>query len=296
MKSTKNILIAFILNLSFSIFELIGGIFTNSIAIISDALHDFSDAISIFISYFLEKKSIKKPDENYTFGYTRYSVLGAIIMNVILLSGSFLIIYHSIVRLFNPVTINYDGMLFLAIVGVVINLLAVYFTKDGHSLNQKAVNLHMLEDVLGWIVVLIGSLVMKFSKINMIDAILSIGVSLFIMIHAIKSLKKTLDLILEKKPASLDIEQLRNHLKEIDHVCDIHHIHVWSMDGTNNYITMHVVIDSLDFENIKLNIKRELQEFNLNHSTIEFEKKNYHCLNKDCHIQFESNMIHTHHH
>lgn len=137
---------------------------------------------------------------------------------------------------------------------------------------------------------------MKFSKINMIDAILSIGVSLFIMIHAIKSLKKTLDLILEKKPASLDIEQLRNHLKEIDHVCDIHHIHVWSMDGTNNYITMHVVIDSLDFENIKLNIKRELQEFNLNHSTIEFEKKNYHCLNKDCHIQFESNMIHTHHH
>lgn len=296
MKSTKNILIAFILNLSFSIFELIGGIFTNSIAIISDALHDFSDAISIFISYFLEKKSIKKPDENYTFGYTRYSVLGAIIMNVILISGSFLIIYHSIVRLFNPVEVNYNGMFFLAIVGVLMNLFAVYFTKDGHSLNQKAVNLHMLEDVLGWIIVLIGSIIMKFSKINIIDGILSIGVSFFIMIHAIKSLKKTIDLILEKKPSSLDIEHLRNHLKEIESIVDIHHIHAWSMDGTNNYITMHVVIDSDDFENIKGNIKTELKEFNITHSTIEFEKKNYQCLNKDCHIEFESSVTHTHHH
>jgi len=294
MKSTKNILIAFILNLSFSIFELIGGIFTNSMAIISDALHDFSDAISIGISYFLEKKSYQKPDHNYTFGYTRYSVLGAIITNLILIVGSILIIYHGFLRLFNPVEVNYNGMFFLAIIGVLINLLAVYFTKDGHSLNQKAVNLHMLEDVLGWIVVFVGSVIMKFSKINIIDIILSLGVSAFIMIHAIKSLKITLDLILEKTPSFIDVEKIKLHLKKNDNIYDIHHIHTWSMDGINNYITMHVVIDGDDFENIKLKIKDELREFNITHSTIEFEKKDYQCSNKDCHIEIDSNIEHHH--
>ena len=295
MRSTKNILIAFILNISFSIFELIGGVFTNSMAIISDALHDFSDAISIGISYFLEKKSQRKPDCNYTFGYTRYSVLGAIITNLILIIGSILVIYHGISRLFNPVIVNYNGMFILAIIGVIVNLFAVYFTKDGHSLNQKAVNLHMLEDVLGWIVVLIGSIIMKFSKVNIIDVILSFVVSIFIMIHAIMSLKKTLELILEKVPNSLDIEKIKLHIKEIKDISDIHHIHVWSMDGINNYITMHVVINCDNFEDIKIKIKDELKEFGITHSTIEFEKKEYHCENKDCHIEVDEYKGHHHH-
>ena len=294
MKSTKSILIAFLLNISFSIFELIGGIFTNSMAIISDSLHDFSDAISIGISYFLEKKSQNKPDKDHTFGYTRYSVLGAIITNLILIIGSIIVIYHAILRLFNPVTVNYDGMVILAIIGVIINLFAVYFTKDGHSLNQKAVNLHMLEDVLGWIIVLLGSIIMKFTNINIIDIILSFGVSIFIMIHAIKSLKKTLDLILEKTPDCIDIEKIIIHLKKIKNIIDIHHIHIWSMEGINNYITMHVVIDSDNFEDIKLRIKNELHKFNINHSTIEFEKNDYHCNNKKCHI--ETLSCENHHH
>ena len=168
MKTEKNILIAFLLNLSFSIFEFIGGLFSNSVAILSDSIHDLGDALSIGISYFLERKSKKEPDEKYTYGYIRYSVMGSLITTVILLVGSLLVIYNSIKRVINPVQVNYDGMLILAIIGVIINFIAAYSTKEGDSLNQKSVNLHMLEDVLGWVVVLIGAIIMRFTDIGFI--------------------------------------------------------------------------------------------------------------------------------
>ena len=190
MKTEKNILIAFLLNLAFSIFELVGGLFTNSVAILTDSIHDLGDALSIGISYFLEKKSKKKPDKNHTYGYIRYSVIGSIITTVILLVGSCFVIYESIKRIMNPVVVNYDGMIIFAIFGVVINTIASIVTKDGDSLNQRAVNLHMLEDVLGWVVVLIGSILMKFTDIYLIDSILSIGVAIFILFHSLKNLKK----------------------------------------------------------------------------------------------------------
>ena len=147
-KTDKNILIAFILNLTFSIIEFVGGTFTGSVAIISDSIHDLGDALSIGISYFLERKSKKKPDEKHTYGYIRYSVLGSTITTVILLTGSILVIYNAILRIINPVEINYNGMIIFAVFGVIINFIAAYFTKEGDSLNQKSVNLHMLEDVL----------------------------------------------------------------------------------------------------------------------------------------------------
>ena len=149
MKTEKNILIAFILNLSFSIFEFIGGIFTGSVAIISDAIHDIGDATSIGIAFLLEKKSKKKPDNKYTYGYIGYSVIGGFITTLILLLGSFAVIYNSIQRIINPTEINYNGMIVFAIIGIIVNLIASMLTYKGDSLNQKAVNLHMLEDVLG---------------------------------------------------------------------------------------------------------------------------------------------------
>ena len=157
MKTEKNIFIAFILNLAFSVFEFIGGAISGSVAIMSDAIHDLGDATSIGISYFLEKKSKKKPDDNYTYGYIRYSVIGSIITTAILIVGSIFVILESIKRIINPIQIDYSKMILLAIVGVVVNFIAAYVTKEGDSLNQKSVNLHMLEDVLGWVVVLVRS-------------------------------------------------------------------------------------------------------------------------------------------
>ena len=169
MKTTRNILIAFILNLSFSVFELIGGILTGSVAILSDSIHDLGDAASIGISYFLEKKSQKDPDDTYTYGYARFSVVGGLITTLILLVGAVAVIGNALSRLLNPTPIHYDGMILFALVGVSVNLCAAFFTRTGDSLNQKAVNLHMLEDVFGWAVVLVGAVIMRFTNFYWLD-------------------------------------------------------------------------------------------------------------------------------
>ena len=292
MKTEKNILIAFILNLSFSIFEFVGGIFTNSVAILSDSIHDIGDALSIGLSYVLEKKSKKKPDNKYTYGYIRYSVIGSIITSTILLTGSIFVIIEATKRLITPQPLDYNGMILISIIGVIVNTLAAIATKEGDSLNQKSVNLHMLEDVLGWIVVLIGSILIKFTNITYIDGILSIGVALFILRHAARNIKEVLDLFLEKTPKNINIEELKHHLKEIKGVIDIHHIHIRSMDGYNNFITLHAEVKKYDPE-IKKQIKEELEEHGICHSTIELELTDEECTNKTCKIEHHE---HHHHH
>lgn len=295
MKTDKNILIAFLLNVSFSLFEIIGGILTNSVAILSDAIHDLGDALSIGVSYFLERKSKKKPNEKYTFGYVRYSILGAFITTTILTVGSIFVIYNSIVRIFHPVEVKYNGMILLAVFGVIINFLAAYFTKDGDSINQKSVNLHMLEDVLGWVVVLIGSILMKFTDIFLIDSLMSVGVALFILISAFKNFKEILDLFLEKTPKEVSVDEIKEHLEKIKDINEIHHIHIWSLDGINNYATMHVKANTNNVIKLKKEIRKELLEHGINHVTIEIEEKDEDCKELECIIK-STNSIHHHHH
>ena len=294
MKTEKNILIAFILNISFSLFELIGGLFTGSISILSDSLHDLGDALSIGISYFLEKKSKRKADSKHTYGYVRYSVMGGIITSTILLVGSIFVIYESILRIINPVNINYNGMIVFALIGVIVNLIASLVTKEGDSINQKAVNLHMLEDVLGWVVVLIGSILMYFTNIVYIDSILSIIVALFILINAFKNVKTIVDLFLEKTPKNINVKELKNHILKIDGVIDVHHIHVRSIDGYNSYVTLHVVVNEYNPE-IKKKVKEELENHEICHSTLELELQNEHCSDTNCEIKYNDNHHHHNH-
>ncbi len=295
MKSEKNILVAFILNFAFSIFEFFGGIFTGSIAIVSDAIHDIGDAASIGVSYFLEKKSKKQPDSSHTYGYLRYSVLGGLLTTAILLVGSAAVIYNAVGRILSPMPINYNGMILFAVVGLCVNLIAVFVTREGDSLNQKAINLHMLEDVLGWLVVLVGAVVMRFTDISLIDPIMSIGVALFISISALKNLKEVLDLFLEKTPHGIDIAEINSHLLEIDGVLDVHHIHLWSMDGQINFATMHIKHNG-DAHEIKHAIRHALKEHGINHATLELETENEHCHEKTCHIEHHHHAGHHHHH
>ena len=279
MKTEKNILLAFLLNLAFSIFEFFGGIFTHSVAILSDAIHDIGDAISIGIAFFLEKVSKKEADEKHTYGYARYSVLGSFITTIVLLFGSILVIYNAVKRIANPVEINYDGMILFAVVGVCINFLAALLTREGNSLNQKAVNLHMLEDVLGWLVVLVGSVVMRFTDFYILDPLMSIGVTLFILINAMKNLKEVGDLFLEKTPNAVEVKDIAEHLCEIEDVVEIHHIHVWSLDGHNHCATLHVVING-NGHTIKEKVRKELQEHGIIHATIEIEEVGEACHEK----------------
>lgn len=296
MKTEHNILIAFFLNIFFSLFEFFGGVVTGSVAIMSDAIHDMGDALSIGISYFLEKRSKKEPDDTYTYGYIRYSVLGAFITTTILTVGEALVIISSIRRIIEPTLINYNGMIIFAILGTVINFLAAFITKDGDSFNQKAVNLHMLEDVLGWVVVLIGAIVMKFTDISLIDSIMSIGVALFILINSLKNLKNIMDLFLEKIPSGISVDGLKEHLMGIRGVIGVHHIHIWGLDETNVYATMHVITDEKDIKRIKSNVREEMEEHGIKHVTIEIEDSKSACTDQECHIEIASNSLHTHHH
>ena len=297
MKTERNILIAFILNLAFSIFEFVGGAITGSVAIISDAIHDIGDAMSIGLSYFLEKKSKKQPDDVYTYGYARYSVIGGVITIFVLIFGSVAVIYNAILRIQNPVEINYDGMIIFAIVGVVVNLLAAYFTREGDSINQKAVNLHMIEDVLGWAVVLVGAIVMKFTDITYIDPAMSIGVAVVILINAVKGLKEVVNLFMERLPAHLRIDEIKEHICALDGVEGVHHIHIWSMDNQTNYATMHVVCSG-ESKEIKRKIREELKERGISHVTLELEEIGEECGEENCHIEHtaHSGHSHTHHH
>lgn len=294
MKTQRNILIAFILNLAFALFELFGGIFTGSVAILSDAVHDLGDAASIGLAWFLERKSKQKPNSRYTFGYGRFSVLGSLITTLILLLGSVLMIYHAIGRIIVPTQINYSGMILFSIIGVAVNLTAAIITHSGTSLNQKAVNLHMLEDVLGWFVVLIGSVAMRFTNYAILDPLISICVSLFILVHAIRNFKQTMELFLEKVPHGIDVSTIKDQLLTIEGIEDVHHIHLWSLDGENISVTMHIVTEC-DPVPMKNQIRSKLRVLGITHSTLELETTNEKCKDKLCHPTHAACSPHCHH-
>ncbi len=293
--SAARILVAFLLNLCFSVFELIGGIVTGSVAILSDALHDLGDAAGIGCSFFLERKSRKQPDATHTYGYARYSVLGGLITTVILLAGSCIVIYNAVLRLLTPTPIDYNGMLIFAVVGVIVNLAAALFTRHGDSLNQRAVNLHMLEDVLGWAVVLVGAIVMRFTDWVFLDPLMSIGVAVFILIHALKNLKEIADLFLEKTPDGVTVEEISHHLTELEGVVSIHHVHIRSLDGGRNYATLHAVIDG-EPAAAKAAIRAELAEHGITHATIETESPDEVCGETECHVESHGESCGGHHH
>ena len=295
MKTQSKILVAFILNLAFSIFEFIGGAITGSVAIVSDAIHDVGDAMSIGISYFLEKKSKKQPDDLYTYGYARYSVIGSMITTLILLFGSVAVIYNAAKRFIHPAETDYNGMIVFAVVGVTVNFCAALFTRDGESLNQKAVNLHMLEDVLGWAVVFIGAIVMKFTGFAFIDPIISLGVSVFILLKSAENLKETLFLLLEKTPQGTDINEIKEHIAKLDGIISVHHVHIWSLDGINNYATMHIVTNA-DAAIIKQRVREELLEHGICHATLELETDMELCSETHCKVNLTADKKHCHRH
>ena len=295
MKSEKNIFVAFLLNLAFSLVEFFGGIFTGSVAIVSDAVHDIGDAVSIGTAFILEKKAKKQPDNQYSYGYARYSVLGSTITTLILLIGSILVICTAIKKIITPTEIHYERMVIFAVFGVLVNLIAALLTRKGESLNQKAVNLHMLEDVLGWLVVLIGAIIMLFTDFYLLDPIMSIAVATFILIAALKNLRETIDIFLEKTPRGICLDELKEHLENIDGVLNAHHLHVWSLDGQKHYATVHIVTNTNPHE-IKHHVRDELKKYGIIHATIELESEDEHCHEQHCHVEVSHPCTHHHHH
>lgn len=281
----SNIKIAFFLNLGFTVIEIAGGLWTNSLAITSDALHDLGDSISLGLSWFLERYSKKKKDERYSYGYRRYSLLAALISSLILILGSIYILYQAIPRIFNPEQSNAKGMLFFAIGGMVINGIAALRVRRGRTLNERIAALHLFEDVLSWAAVFIISIIMIYRDIPILDPILSIIITLYILYSIFVNLKKTFSIFLQAVPEGIDIKRIEKKILKIDKVINIHHTHIWSMDSLSSVFTAHIVVkDNITADEL-IDIKRKVKEITgslgLEHSTIEIECESEFCRLRD---------------
>ncbi len=286
-QSRKNISIAFFLNLGFTLVEFAGGLLTNSVAILSDALHDLGDSISLGLAWYLEKVSRKKSDENYTYGYMRFSLLGAIANAIILSIGSVFIMLETIPRLIHPQPADAKGMFFLAILGMIVNGAAVWRLKKGNSLNEKVVSLHLWEDVLSWAAIMAGSIIMYFFDAPIIDPILSLAISVYILWHVVKNIRLSLRIILQGSPHEVKPEFIRNIIMQMFEVRAVHDIHTWTIDGNYHVVTLHVVIkEALTMEELaqlKSTIRNKLNDsLEISHITIEFETSDEQCSLENC--------------
>ena len=286
MKSEKRMNISFLLNFIFTIFEFLGGILTNSIALISDAIHNLGDSITLALAIVLERKSKNKPDYLYTYGYYRFSLLGGLISAVILVFGSGIIIFEAIKRLFEPQAIDSKLLIVFAIIGVVTNSLAALIVSKGKSVNEKVISLHLFEDVFGWIVLLIGAVMMNIFGIDYLDSLLSIFFALFIIFHVYRNIKEILHVFLERVPKGYSIERIRANLEEEELVKNIHHIHLWTIEGNIPIITCHALIKKDvtqdQFSNLQERLKNRLKELKILHSTIQMEFEEETCIGEQC--------------
>ncbi len=269
----NNTKITILFNLTFSILEIIGGFLTNSISIISSAIHDFSDSITVCLENLFNKKSKQKPNNKYSFGYSRYKLIGKFFTSILLLITSGIIIYFAINRIKNPLNINYDGMIIFSIFGILLNAYVAYKLK-----NDKENNYNTMIDVYGWLIVLISSILIKLFKIFIIDPVVAIIMALYMLYQTYKYLNEIFIAIMEKVPVALNIDKIQNdiiinnsNIKEIDN------LNIWSIDNKNIYFSGHIILnENLDYKKIielKNNIKKYLNEQNINHITLEFINK-----------------------
>ncbi|MEC8228184.1 MAG: cation diffusion facilitator family transporter [Pseudomonadota bacterium] len=283
-QSSEKIGWAFFLNFGFTIIEFIGGWLTNSTAIMADAVHDLGDTLSIGSAWLLNKLGTKSATKEFTYGYRRLSLLGALINGIVLIVGSAWVLYEAVPRQSNPEMPETEGMIALAILGVLVNGFAAYKLHGGKSLNEKVLNWHLLEDVLGWVAVLIVAIVMQFKDWPVLDPVLSIGFTLFILFNVIRNLISTVKLFFQASPDNSLLQKVTDKLLELDAVSDLHHLHIWSLDGEHHVATVHVVSQfesKAEYLELKESVSNALQEFELSHTTIEIELTSEECRDAD---------------
>ena len=273
------------LNFAFTIIEIVGGFWTNSLAILSDALHDFGDSIALLVSWLFERGAKKSPDAKYTFGYQRLSLFSALFSASILIGGSIIILFQAIPRFFNPEPVNAFGMVGIAVVGITFNGAGFFLLKKGESLNEKVLSWHLLEDVLGWVGILFGGVIIYFWKFYLIDPILTVTLTAFILYNVTKNLREAVNILLQGVPKHINLEAVKRDITAIKGVIGVHDIHIWSLEGETDVFTAHVVLDDETLkkqpEQTKQAIKETLQTHHIEHSTIELESK-YRCIGTVC--------------
>ena len=277
--ASKNILSAFFINLSFTVIALVGGWFTNSMAIISDSIHDLGCTLSIALAWVFERIAKHRPTSRFTFGYRRFTLLGAFVNAFILLSGSSIVLYESFKRLASPEEVNAEGMLWFALLAIIFKGLAVWRTWKGESVNQRMVSLHLLGDCLGWVAVLIASAVMMAIEIPLLDPILSVCISLYILYNVVRNLIIAFRIVLEGVPSAINYEALKNEASTLQGVTEIRALRVWSLDNIHHVAEADVItsLNSLkEVEELKTKLRALFVTYGITHSTIEVSPTDNH--------------------
>ena len=272
MKAKYTVWVAFFLNLTYAIVEFIaGGVFGSS-AVLADSVHDLGDAISIGISAFLETISNREEDRQYTLGYKRFSLLGALVTAVILITGSILVILENTTKLFNPQPVNDEGILWLGMIAVTINVLASLVVRKGQTKNESILSLHFLEDTLGWLAVILMAIVLRFTDWYILDPLLSLLISIFILIKAIPRFWSTLKIFLDAVPEGVDIKQVMSDLEGLDNVASLNQLNLWTMDGLEKNAIVHVCLKEMEhMETCKESIRIFLKDCGFQNITIEVD-------------------------
>ena len=272
MKAKYTVWLAFFLNLTYAIVEFIaGGVFASS-AVLADSVHDLGDAIAIGISAFLESISNREEDSHYTLGYKRFSLLGAMITAVILMTGSVLVILENIAKIFHPQSVNDEGILWLGIIAIIINVLANLVIRKGQTKNESILSLHFLEDTLGWVAVILMAIVLRFTDWYILDPLLSLAISFFILSKALPRFWSTLKIFLDAVPEGVDIQKIKTDLAELDHVASINQLNLWTMDGLEKNAIVHVCLKEMEhMETCKESIRIFLKDCGFQNITIEVD-------------------------
>ena len=283
-KREERVRLAAFLNVTFTIFEFVGGFWTNSLAILSDSLHDFGDSITLLTSWLFERGARKSPDTNRTFGYQRLSLFSAFFSATILIGGSIVIIFQLIPRIFEPAMVNAFGMIGMAMIGIILNGMGFLLLKKGYSLNERVLSWHLLEDILGWVGILVGAAIIYFWKIYILDPIMTIGLTLFIIYNVTRNMREAINILMEGVPQHINLESVKKDILKIKGVLGIHDIHVWSLEGETDLFTAHVILDNETLkspDSTKQTIKEALLNHHIEHSTIELESE-YKCVGTVC--------------
>ena len=272
MKTKHAVWLAFFLNLSYAIVEFIAGGLFGSSAVLADSVHDMGDAIAIGVSAFLETISNREEDSHYTLGYKRFSLLGAMVTAVILMTGSVLVILGNITKLFHPQAINDEGILWLGIIAISVNVIASLVVRKGKTKNESILRRHFLEDTLGWVAVILMAIVLRFTDWYILDPLLSLVISIFILSKAIPRFWSTLKIFLDAVPEGVDIKQVKSDLEQLDHVASLNQLNLWTMDGLEKNAIVHVCLKEIEqMELCKESIRSKLKDCGFQNITIEID-------------------------
>ncbi|MDD1662896.1 MAG: cation diffusion facilitator family transporter [Methanomicrobiales archaeon] len=283
--SEKNIRIAFILNLLFTVAEYAGGLYLNSLAITADALHDLGDSFSLGLAWFFERLSGRKPTALFSYGYRRFSLVAAFMNGVVLLVGASLILWYAVPRLLSPVRPDAPGMVVFAVVGILVNGAAAVRLKRGHTMNEQMVAWHLVEDLLGWIAILFVSLALMVWDIPVLDPAVSILITVIVLVNVVKNLRRTVVIFLQGVPPSFSLQAVGDHLSRLPGVTGVHDLHLWSLDGEHHILTAHVVIPEgstgEEAMAIKCRVRDAAMALGIQHATLEIERLGEACMLKE---------------